>query len=174
MAFNPKKHHRRTIRLKGYDYASEGLYFITIVCQNMKHLFGHIENEKMIFNDAGKHANQCWLDIPDYFPNIKLHAHQIMPNHLHGIIEITHRNSEDVRAKNFSPNSNENKRNAIKPTPNSNENNISAKNFLPPNATSNNISAKNFSPNCNENNNPSKSISPLSELQFGNEITTNI
>jgi len=104
MAYNPKIHHRRSVRLKGYDYASEGLYFITIVCQNMKHLFGYIKNEEMIFNDSGKHANQCWLDIPDYFPNIKLHAHQIMPNHMHGIIEITHRiKDSSVRAKNFSP-----------------------------------------------------------------------
>jgi REP element-mobilizing transposase RayT len=113
MAYNPKIHHRRSVRLKGYDYASEGLYFITIVCQNMKHLFGHIENEEMIFNDAGKHANQCWLDITDYFPNIKLHAHQIMPNHMHGIIEITHRiKDSSVRAKNFSPNSTNEKQNA--------------------------------------------------------------
>ena len=80
----------------------------------MKHLFGHIENEKMIFNDAGKHANKCWLDIPDYFPNIKLHAHQIMPNHMHGIIEITHRIPRDssVRAKNVSPQSANEKPNA--------------------------------------------------------------
>jgi REP element-mobilizing transposase RayT len=101
MAYNPKKHHRKSVRLKGYDYASEGLYFITIVCQNKRQLFGYVENEELIFNDAGKHANQCWLDIPNYFPNINLHAHQIMPNHMHGIIEITYQDSS-VRAKNIS------------------------------------------------------------------------
>jgi len=89
---------RRSIRLKGYDYAQEGLYFITICCQHRAHLFGEIENGKMILNDAGEIANQCWQQIPDHFPNVILHEHIIMPNHIHGIIEL-----KSVGANHFSP-----------------------------------------------------------------------
>ncbi len=51
MAYNPAKHHRRSIRLKGYDYAQAGLYFITLCCQNRACLFGKIENGRMILNE---------------------------------------------------------------------------------------------------------------------------
>jgi len=95
--YNPHIHHRRSIRLKGYDYSQAGLYFITIVTKNRIDLFGEIKNGKMILNDAGKIAKKYWLEIPDHFPNTKLHSFIIMPNHIHGIIEIT------VGAKNFSP-----------------------------------------------------------------------
>lgn len=94
MSYNPKKHHRRSIRLKGYDYSQAGLYFITICCKNKACLFGSItlggENltPTMILNNAGKIAEECWLDIPKHFPNVILHEHMIMPNHKHGIIEL--------------------------------------------------------------------------------------
>ncbi len=98
--YTPNKHHRKSIRLKGYDYSQSGLYFVTICCQNMLCLFGKIENETMILNDSGKIANNCWLDIPNHFPNVILHNHIIMPNHVHGIIELT---ETTVGAKNISP-----------------------------------------------------------------------
>lgn len=89
MKFNPKIHHRRSIRLKGYDYSQAGLYFITICLEGRQCLFGKIENGEMMLNDAGKVANQCWLEIPNHFPDSVLHEHIIMPNHVHGIIELT-------------------------------------------------------------------------------------
>ena len=81
-------HHRRSIRLKGYDYAQEGLYFITICCFENKHLFGKIVDWVMVLNDAGKIAEKCWLEIPEHFKNVVLHAFVIMPNYVHGILEI--------------------------------------------------------------------------------------
>ena len=96
--YSPQQN-RRSIRLKGYDYAQAGLYFVTICCQDREWLFGEILNNKMIFNEAGKHANECWLQIPNHFPNAILHEHIIMPNHVHGIIELTN----PVGAKNISP-----------------------------------------------------------------------
>ena len=86
--FNPAIHHRRSIRLKGYDYAQEGLYFITICCQNRAQLFGEIINGEMILNKCGEIAQKCWQEIPEHFPNVELHDFVIMPNHVHGIIEI--------------------------------------------------------------------------------------
>ena len=101
--YNPNIHHRRSIRLKGYDYSQAGLYFITICIQDRKHLFGNVVNAEMILNDAGKIANDCWLDIPNYFPNANLHEHIIMPNHLHGIIELMNVGAVTVGAENFLP-----------------------------------------------------------------------
>ena len=86
MTYNPNIHHRKSIRLKGYDYTQAGLYFITICCQNRECLFGNIINGEMILNDAGNIANECWLAIPNHFPNVVLHEFVIMPNHIHGII----------------------------------------------------------------------------------------
>lgn len=92
--YNPAIHHRRSIRLQGYDYSQPGLYFITICVHHKKCLFGEIINNEnhspeMKLNDAGQIAHQCWLDIPKHFPNVILHEFVIMPNHIHGIIELT-------------------------------------------------------------------------------------
>ena len=82
------KYHRHSIRLKGYDYSQEGLYFVTICCQYRECLFGEIVNNKMILSDAGNIVNDCWQEIPNHFPNVYLHEYVIMPNHIHVIVEI--------------------------------------------------------------------------------------
>lgn len=82
------RHNRRSIRLKGYDYSQQGLYFITICCQNRACLFGDISNGEMVLNDAGKMISTEWLALKKRFPNIELHEYIIMPNHFHGILEI--------------------------------------------------------------------------------------
>ncbi|MCL2100589.1 MAG: hypothetical protein FWH22_02610 [Fibromonadales bacterium] len=103
MKYNPDLHNRHSIRLRGYDYASAGMYFVTICCQNQEHLFGKIIDGKMILNECGKIAMQCWQKIPRHFPNAILHEHVIMPNHIHCVIELTNA----VGAKNLSPIRNE-------------------------------------------------------------------
>jgi len=92
-------------RLQTWDYGSNGSYFITICTKDRQHLFGNIENGQMILNDAGKTANDCWLEIPKHFPHAVLHEHVIMPNHVHGIIELNSMENvgASVGAKNFSP-----------------------------------------------------------------------
>lgn len=101
MKYNPKIHNRKSIRLKGYDYSQAELYFITICCKNRACLFGDIVDGKMIYNDAGKIAIHCWLDIPNHFPNSVLHEYIVMPNHIHGIIELKF---NSVVMENSSPN----------------------------------------------------------------------
>lgn len=87
--YNPNILHRRSIRLKGYDYSQNGLYFITICCHAKACLFGEVINGKMILNNAGKLSDKCWMEIPIHFPNVVLHEYVIMPNHVHAIIEST-------------------------------------------------------------------------------------
>ena len=86
--YNPHIHHRRSIRLKGYDYSQAGLYFITICCQNRACLFGDVVNKEMKLNDAGTMVENEWLKLPNRFQNIQLHEFVVMPNHFHAILEI--------------------------------------------------------------------------------------
>ena len=86
--FNSTIHHRRSIRLKGYDYSQSGLYFITICTQNQACLFGEINDAEMILNEAGIMLDNKWLELKNRYPNIDLYEYIVMPNHFHGIIEI--------------------------------------------------------------------------------------
>jgi putative transposase len=89
MKCNPEKHHRRSIRLKNYDYSKEGYYFITICTHNRECLFGEIEMGKMKLNAIGDIVEFTWKDLPNY-NKIILDYFIIMPNHIHGIIQINH------------------------------------------------------------------------------------
>ncbi len=98
MTYNSNNHHRRSIRLKGYDYSQSGLYFITICVQNRECLFGEIvgaslvdvkkTDAKMILNDAGTMIKNEWLKLPERFTNVSLNEYIVMPNHFHAILEI--------------------------------------------------------------------------------------
>ncbi len=88
MSYDPDKHHRRSIRLKGQDYAEPGTYFVTVCTHERACLFGHVVNGEMHLNDAGEIARRCWEDIPHHFPLVELDVFVIMPNHVHGIIVI--------------------------------------------------------------------------------------
>ena len=81
-------HHRRSIRLKGYDYTRPGAYFITLVTHQRANLFGEILNGEMQLSPMGQIAGEHWQDIPELFPHTVLGAYVIMPNHVHGIIII--------------------------------------------------------------------------------------
>ena len=90
--YNPNIHHRKSIRLKGYDYSQAGLYFITI-CVNRRGNplwlpFGNIKNGEMMLNDAGRMVENEWWKLPQRFSNIELHEYVAMSNHFHAIIEI--------------------------------------------------------------------------------------
>jgi len=83
---------RKSIRLKGYDYSREGMYFLTVCIQNRLHLLGKIENEKMILNAAGKMVEKWYFELENKYPGIKCREYIVMPNHFHCIIEITEKN----------------------------------------------------------------------------------
>jgi Transposase and inactivated derivatives len=104
--FDPQKHHRRSIRLKGYDYSSEGAYYVTVVTQGRECLFGKIIDGEMRLDEYGKIVQKWWNEIPIHFPNVELGAFIIMPNHVHGIIFITTKRRGEVVSPYDNPNNN--------------------------------------------------------------------
>jgi putative transposase len=80
--------YRKSIRLKDYDYAQPGGYFITICTFNRECLFGEIADGVMRLNTVGTIAERCWREMPNHFSNIAIDEYVIMPNHAHCIITI--------------------------------------------------------------------------------------
>jgi REP element-mobilizing transposase RayT len=86
MSYNPNIHHRRSIRLKEYDYSWAGLYFVTICVQNQECVFGKIVDGKMQLSPLGIIADVLWYEIKNHAKNVDLGEFTVMPNHIHGII----------------------------------------------------------------------------------------
>jgi REP element-mobilizing transposase RayT len=100
--YNPKYHNRRSIRLKGYDYAQEGLYFVTIVVKERKHLFGRIEKGIMHLNAFGIIVLEEWEKTIEIRPNCSLGAFVVMPDHFHAILSIDYsKNKKSEQSKEF-------------------------------------------------------------------------
>ncbi|HBQ60389.1 MAG TPA: hypothetical protein DD671_12415 [Balneolaceae bacterium] len=128
-----KKYRSETVRLKSWNYGWNGVYFVTICTHQRKCYFGEIVkseidngdtietqdfvslrsnsdtevnsdgNAEMQLSPIGKIAQTCWKEIPDHFPFVKLGAHIIMPNHVHGIIIIDKKDDgrKNVETQNF-------------------------------------------------------------------------
>ena len=90
MRYDPDKHHRRSIRLKGHDYSQPGAYFVTICTRDRECLFGHVVNGEMPLNDAGEMARKEWFNTAAIRPYVGLNENEcvVMPNHLHAIVWI--------------------------------------------------------------------------------------
>lgn len=81
-------HHRRSIRLPGYDYSQQGAYFVTICTQDRMCLFGDIEDGEMTLNQYGSAVQDEWLRTPEIRAEIQTGEFVVMPNHFHGIVLI--------------------------------------------------------------------------------------
>ena len=88
MRFDLDKHHRRSIRLRGYDYTQAGGYFVTICAQNRECLFGNVVEMAMRLNDAGQMVQSVWNELPQHYPGVDVDAFVVMSNHIHGIIVL--------------------------------------------------------------------------------------
>lgn len=84
--FDPQIHHRRSIRLKGYDYSQAGAYFVTMVAWQREALFGEIVNGEIELNRYGQIVLNAWFDLPRHYRYVELRAFVVMPNHVHGIV----------------------------------------------------------------------------------------
>jgi len=89
MRYDTSKHHRRNIRLRGYDHSQPGAYFITICTRDRMCIFGEIVNGVMHLNEAYHIVAWTWQDLPNHVPNGIWDAFVVMPNRVHGTIIIT-------------------------------------------------------------------------------------
>ncbi len=94
MKYDPDRHHRQSIRLRGYDYTQAGAYFVTIVVRNRECLLGDIVAGQMCLNDSGRIVAAEWQKLPARFPHVTTDASMVMPYHLHGIIVMGGRKGE--------------------------------------------------------------------------------
>ena len=88
MSKDPIPYNRHSVRLKEYDYSSPGAYFVTVVTNGYKCIFGKIIDQEMYLNEIGMIVKECWLQLPDHFFDIEVDPFVVMPNHFHGIISI--------------------------------------------------------------------------------------
>ncbi len=89
MNHEPERHHRRSLRLKGYDYAQAGPYFITVCTHRHECPFEGLAGDKKRLNRYGEIAREAWDDLPRHYGGVGTDAFVVMPNHVHGIIVIT-------------------------------------------------------------------------------------
>ena len=88
MTYNPDIHHRRSIRLRDYDYSQAGAYFVTVCAQDRECLFGDVVGGEMRLNKYGEIVAESWTWLPRQYRHIDLNEWIVMPNHLHGILII--------------------------------------------------------------------------------------
>jgi putative transposase len=83
--------YRRSLRLQSYDYTAIGGYFVTVRAKGGKCVFGEVVNNAMCLNGCGKIVEACWAAIPNHFDGVELDVFVVMPNHIHGIVQIIDR-----------------------------------------------------------------------------------
>lgn len=89
MPYDPGQHHRRSLRLRGHDYATAGVYFVTICVQGRACLFGTVVDGVMQPNAAGLMVQAAWENLEERFPAVTLDAVVIMPNHTHALLVLS-------------------------------------------------------------------------------------
>ena len=90
MPFDAAIYRRRSIRLKEYDYAQPGAYFVTICTYRWVPLFGSVMDRMIALNPNGRAVEKEWLRTAKMRPEVHLDKYVVMPNHVHGIIMIVH------------------------------------------------------------------------------------
>jgi putative transposase len=88
MTYDARLHHRRSIRLKDYDYAQQGAYYLTICIHERRFCLGEVEAGQVRLSDAGQMVNSWWVELAEKFKGIELDYYVVMPNHIHGIVVI--------------------------------------------------------------------------------------
>lgn len=95
--YNPDRHHRRSIRLPHHDYSSPGTYFLTLCTHNRQPLFGTISNQTFQPNTIGTIVQHHWLSLPRFHAHLSLDSWIIMPNHLHGLLNLGDFDQNQIR-----------------------------------------------------------------------------
>ncbi|MGH9404578.1 MAG: transposase [Terriglobia bacterium] len=101
-AVNRGDHHRRSIRLRGYDYSSCGFYFVTVCTENRECALGEIVSGSVALCGAGRIVSETWASVAQRFSTVALDDYVVMPNHVHGIIQLAAPNG-GLRAQQAAP-----------------------------------------------------------------------
>lgn len=80
---------RKSPRLRHYDYAQAGAYFVTACAFGRQCLFGHVASDEMQLSELGRIVREHWLAIPFHWSGVELDSFVVMPNHLHGIVVLS-------------------------------------------------------------------------------------
>lgn len=97
MRYDPEVHHRRSIRLKGFDYSRQGAYFVTICTHERECLLGAIVEGAMVLSETGQIAQFVWDDLPNHVAGCVPSEFIVMPNHVHGIVLLVGAGSKPAR-----------------------------------------------------------------------------
>jgi REP element-mobilizing transposase RayT len=89
MTYDPDRHHRRSIRLRGFDYSQNGVYFVTPCVHNREAILGTVHDGAVELSVVGAAIERAWLEIPNRFPFVVLDEYVIMPNHVHALLAFT-------------------------------------------------------------------------------------
>ena len=89
---------RKGLRYGSFDYSSPGAYFVTICTHEKSCIFGRIVGGEMFLNDLGRVAEEAWRQVPVHFPEMRSDAWVVMPNHVHGIVFIAGRNTQEIES----------------------------------------------------------------------------
>jgi REP element-mobilizing transposase RayT len=97
------KRHKQ-FRLPYYNYASSGLYFVTICTYHRKNLFGEIVQSEIVLTEIGRYLEECIQNIPKKLDYVFIDDFVIMPNHVHVIVLIDNPDEEfALKEKEFRP-----------------------------------------------------------------------
>lgn len=99
MSLYNNKYRVESTRLPGWDYSSNGMYFITMVTQHRVYSLGEIvaaDIPVMQLSDFGKIVDTEWQKSFEIRNELFLDEYIIMPNHLHAIVIINNNESMTV------------------------------------------------------------------------------
>jgi REP element-mobilizing transposase RayT len=121
MKYDPQIHHRRSIRLKGYDYTQPGAYFVTMVTYHRDEIFGEVVNGEMKLSALGQIVHDEWMRSIGVRKEIQLYEDEftVMPNHAHGIVWIVETVGTDGIRPELNTAENQGVRRTPQPTPQS-------------------------------------------------------
>ena len=86
-----RRYRIESARLRSWDYASPGWYFVTVCTKHRENFLGNVCCGEMCVSDAGRIVSEEWMKTEIIRSNIRLDEWVVMPNHIHGILVIVKR-----------------------------------------------------------------------------------
>jgi REP element-mobilizing transposase RayT len=88
LAYDPERHHRRSIRARGFDYRKAGPYFVTIVTQDRQHVLAEVADARLNLAEPGLMVRDVWTRRPTLCPGMQPDCLVVMPDHIHALLAL--------------------------------------------------------------------------------------